>query len=153
MRPCSLFLLAGAIGVAQPSIESRLLAAHNAVRAQHHLRPLNWSDKLAQVARDWAETLLSKDEFFHRPQGKYGENLFRQWGAPATPEQVVKAWAVEAEDYNYRTNTCSKACGHYTQIVWRDTTKVGCAFARVPGREVWVCNYDPRGNYVGDRPY
>jgi hypothetical protein len=44
-------------------------------------------------------------------------------------------------------------CGHYTQIVWRNTKSVGCAVARGKGVEVWVCNYDPPGNYAGQRPY
>jgi len=44
-------------------------------------------------------------------------------------------------------------CGHYTQIVWRDTKQVGCGVARDNRREIWVCNYDPPGNWVGHRPY
>jgi pathogenesis-related protein 1 len=44
-------------------------------------------------------------------------------------------------------------CGHYTQIVWRNTKAVGCAVGGKGAREVWVCDYDPPGNYVGQRPY
>ncbi len=44
-------------------------------------------------------------------------------------------------------------CGHYTQIVWRGTTTLGCAVARSSFREVWVCEYSPAGNIVGQRPY
>lgn len=138
---------------AQPSFETRMLAAHNAVRAPLKLQPLTWSDKLAARAMNWAEALLAQDRFFHRPKSDYGENLFAITGATASPEQVVEAWAAESLDYDYRSNRCRKKCGHYTQLVWRDTRQVGCAVARNSGREVWVCYYDPRGNYVGDRPY
>jgi pathogenesis-related protein 1 len=44
-------------------------------------------------------------------------------------------------------------CGHYTQIVWRDTTSVGCAAQSCPQGEIWVCDYSPPGNYVGQHPY
>ena len=130
-----------------------MLAAHNAVRARLKLRPLAWSDRLADFARDWAETLANQHEFFHRSRNPYGENLFEITGAAATPEKVVAAWASESASYDRKSNTCYGVCGHYTQIVWRDTHSVGCAMARSLDRQVWVCNYDPPGNVVGQRPY
>jgi hypothetical protein len=66
---------------------------------------------------------------------------------------VVASWADEARGYNVSANSCTGVCGHYTQIVWRKTRSVGCAVAADPGREVWVCEYDPPGNVVGYRPY
>jgi hypothetical protein len=83
----------------------------------------------------------------------YGENLFGIRGASATPDQVVGNWASESGDYDYAANSCHRVCGHYTQIVWRDSKLVGCGVARARGREVWVCEYDPPGNWVGQRPY
>jgi uncharacterized protein YkwD len=130
-----------------------MLAAHNAVRATLSIRPLTWSDALAARAQDWATTLLARGEFIHHPKSPYGENLFEIDGATASPEQVVEAWAAESRDYDYATNKCRKVCGHYTQIVWAATTKVGCGVARNARREIWVCNYDPPGNYIGKRPY
>jgi len=105
------------------------------------------------VAQNWADTLLARKEFVHRPNSSYGENLFDVNGAGATPGQVVESWATEARNYDYSSNKCSGVCGHYTQIVWGDTKEVGCAVARGGGREVWVCEYDPPGNWVGKRPY
>jgi hypothetical protein len=74
-------------------------------------------------------------------------------GGRALPSDVVGDWASETRDYSYPTNTCAGVCGHYTQLIWSDTREVGCAVARDPAREVWVCNYDPPGNWVGERPY
>jgi pathogenesis-related protein 1 len=103
----------------------------------------------------WADTLLARKQFIHRPDSSYGENLYDVTGATVTPAEVVKAWADEARDYDYKSNTCRAraVCGHYTQVIWNTTKQVGCAVARGGGREVWVCNYDPPGNWQGKRPY
>jgi uncharacterized protein YkwD len=130
-----------------------MLAAHNAVRQRVKVRALTWSDGLAERAQAWADTLLRQREFVHSSRNPYGENLFEIMGAPATPAQVVADWASEEVNYDYRANQCHGVCGHYTQIVWRETRQVGCGVARSSGREVWVCEYQPRGNWVGRRPY
>ena len=130
-----------------------MLAAHNAVRAEVKVPPLAWSEKLADVAQKWADELLDKHQFIHNPNVSYGENLFDITGAPASAASVVKIWASESRNYNHASNSCKGVCGHYTQLVWHDSKRVGCAVARGGGREVWVCNYDPPGNWVGQRPY
>jgi uncharacterized protein YkwD len=130
-----------------------MLAAHNAVRARVGTAPLTWSGRLAARAQEWADTLLARKQFAHRPNSPYGENLFEIDGANASPAQVVDAWAAESRDYDYRSNRCCGVCGHYTQIVWGDTREVGCAVARGGGRELWVCEYDPPGNRIGKRPW
>jgi pathogenesis-related protein 1 len=155
-------------GVTTPSLlAGEMLAAHNAARLLVGVPPLVWSDRLAAVAQEWANTLLERNQFVHRPHPNLGENLFEIKGpdAHASPSQVVETWAAESHYYAYRSNTCvgvkraengtqpSVDCGHYTQVVWRTTKEVGCAVARSETREVWVCNYDPRGNWVGVRPY
>lgn len=136
-----------------PRIAQEMLAAHNSVRARHGVPPLRWSDELAKYAQKWAHTLIARGEFSHHRNLQYGENLFEVSGGSATADEVVSGWAAEAKKYNYRNNTCSGRCGHYTQIVWRDTKMVGCGMARDRGREVWVCNYEPAGNIMGERPY
>jgi uncharacterized protein YkwD len=135
------------------SLPQEMLAAHNAVRAKVSVPALSWSHELATVAQEWADELIAKNQFAHHPHPRYGENLFEISGASATPSRVVDAWASEATNYEYRTNTCRGRCGHYTQIVWRDTKTVGCAVARGHNREVWVCEYDPHGNTTGEKPY
>lgn len=130
-----------------------MLAAHNAVRAHVRVPPMRWSEKLAVVAQTWAETLLKRGKFEHQHNTGYGENLFEIRGGEAASDDVVESWTSEALDYDYRSNSCRSVCGHYTQIVWRSTYEVGCAVARGGGREVWVCEYSPPGNWVGQRPY
>jgi pathogenesis-related protein 1 len=135
------------------SIARDILTAHNEIRARVDVPPLRWSDRLAARAQDWASLLLSEQRFYHRPHTVVGENLLEITGGRASPAEVVGDWASEARDYSYRANTCRGVCGHYTQLVWTDTREVGCAVARDAGREVWVCNYEPPGNWVGERPY
>ena len=109
------------------SVPREMLTAHNAARARVGVAPLAWSGRLAAHAQDWADTLMARGEFAHRPHSGYGENLFEITGARATSSQVVSAWAEEARDYDYRSNKCHGVCGHYTQIVWGDTREVGWA--------------------------
>ncbi|HLL02819.1 MAG TPA: CAP domain-containing protein [Myxococcaceae bacterium] len=145
-----------------------MLEAHNQARATARpapkpaLPPLQWSAEATKLAESYA----AKCTFEHNPKrGDFGENL-----AAATPgswktADVVKDWNSEAAHYNLGKNTCApgKVCGHYTQLVWRNTTHVGCAVRtctknspfgkNFPTWEFWVCNYAPPGNFVGQRPY
>jgi uncharacterized protein YkwD len=130
-----------------------LVAAHNEARARVGVAPLEWSDRLAALSQEWADHLLSRRKFAHRPNSAFGENLFEITGASASPAQVVDAWVKESRIYDYTSNICRGVCGHYTQVVWNATKAVGCAVARGGGREVWVCEYDLPGNFVGQRPY
>jgi uncharacterized protein YkwD len=148
-----LLIMFAGTGDAQKEHARDMLAAHNGVRTRVGLPPLVWSDRLAAHSQEWANALIARRQFVHRPNSRYGENLFEIRGAPASPAQVVDAWASESKNYDYRSNRCRGVCGHYTQIVWRDSKEVGCAVARGKGREVWVCNYNPPGNWIGKRPY
>jgi uncharacterized protein YkwD len=130
-----------------------IVFAHNAVRQRLGLPELAWSDQLAQVAQGWADTLIQNGEFAHRRNPQFGENLYEITGGTVIPSRVVNAWAAEVASYNVQENSCAGMCGHYTQLVWRETKSVGCGMARDGRRDVWVCNYDPAGNYVGERPY
>lgn len=151
-----------------PQFARDMLDTHNAVRAgvtspapSPALEPLGWDSGAEAVAKAYA----AKCEFSHNEdRGTYGENL-----AAATPGYwdtagVVNEWAKEVQNYDYATNTCAdgKQCGHYTQVVWRDTKRVGCAtqtctrnspFPQASTWQLWVCNYAPPGNFRGQRPY
>jgi pathogenesis-related protein 1 len=130
-----------------------MLAAHNAVRAAVKTRPLVWSDKLRVAAQDWAKVLITRRGLIHSKKSKYGDNMYEMTGGKSRPKAVVKVWFSEAADYAYKTNRCRTACGHDTQVIWRDTKELGCAVARRGSCEVRVCEYSPPGNYVGERPY
>ena len=146
-----------------------MTAAHNRVRAALGLPGLAWSDDLAALARDWADYLAREkgcDFAHHGGDWPYGENLFwasairygdgRREVQPVTAEHVVRSWAAEVEDYDYQANRCriGRSCGHYTQVVWRDSRRLGCGRSVcADSGQIWVCTYDPPGNFIGRKPY
>jgi uncharacterized protein YkwD len=112
-----------------------IVQAHNAVRAKLNLPPLTWSAKIAAVAQQWADRLAARDEFVHRPKSLYGENMFKIIGSPTPAARVVKEWADEAADYDYSSNRCKAVCGHYTQLVWRDTKELALKGGRAESKK------------------
>lgn len=143
----------------EPGRLAGITAAHNKIRDPLGLPPLVWSDDLARFAQTWADKLERKGcRLDHRPRSgpdaqKYGENIYSSTGYDPTAADVVDTWAAEVADYNSKTGRCKGVCGHYTQIVWRNSQRVGCGMAACGDTEVWVCNYDPPGNFLGQKPY
>jgi hypothetical protein len=48
---------------------------------------------------------------------------------------------------------CNPGTGHFTQVVWKGTSEIGCAkvpHRTIPGTYVWVCNYNFPGNIQGE---
>ncbi|MEM9327541.1 MAG: pathogenesis-related family 1 protein [Bacteroidota bacterium] len=133
----------------------KIVDRHNYWRAEVNVDPIEWSDEMAEVAAKWARE-LKKDgcAFYHSDYG-FGENLWKGTTGYYSIEEAIDSWASEKADYNYSSNKCrrGKVCGHYTQIVWANTQKVGCAQVTCDGYTIWVCEYDPPGNWVGQRPY
>jgi len=84
-----------------PSALARdMLALHRAVRARVGMAPLAWSERLAARSQEWANTLLARRLFVHRPHSTYGENLFEIIGAAASSVEVVNTWAAESRNYD-----------------------------------------------------
>ncbi|GAB6183524.1 CAP domain-containing protein [Thermodesulfovibrio hydrogeniphilus] len=134
--------------------KEELLIEHNKWRRYVSVPDLRWSEELASIAHDWADKLSVRCQMYHS-SNNLGENIF--WANyPAKPKDVVDYWAKERFDYDYINNSCraGKRCGHYTQMVWRETREVGCGRAKCrDGSYIWVCNYKPTGNIAGKRPY
>ncbi|KAJ4792697.1 hypothetical protein LUZ62_043943 [Rhynchospora pubera] len=130
------------------------LAQHNLARKQLGIPSLVWDEAVANYSRKYAALRQSDCKLIHS-HGDYGENLFWGSGDCWTVNQIVQAWFIEMKDYDYPTNTCRKVCGHYTQIVWRNTKRLGCAVVICDDDQgtFAICNYDPPGNYVGMWPY
>lgn len=135
------------------------LYTHNLIRLSHWQLPLVWDPQLEAYASWWANQRKSDCRLQHSfPEGGFqlGENIYWGGGSDWRPRDAVSAWASEEKDYLYDTNTCrsGRVCGHYTQIVWRSTRRVGCARVVCDDGNVFMtCNYDPPGNVVGERPY
>jgi len=157
-------------GVGEPANLMGITLAHNQVRAMVQtgtpLPALTWSPALAATAAAWValctDTMAPTGLVDHnagRSTGHpyyVGENIYASSGT-ATGQQAVTSWASEGANYNYATGTCTGGtCGHYTQVVWRDTLEVGCALGTCPQlqfKSTIVCDYGPGGNIGTQKPY
>jgi len=131
---------------------------HNARRHDVGVAPLEWSPALAAVAQSWADHLANENgcRLTHTVNGPYGENLFGGTGAPYTALDASRDWYSEISRYTYGvvTETNFAATGHYTQMVWSRTTQVGIGQAACRGGgTVIAAEYNPPGNYIGQKPY
>jgi pathogenesis-related protein 1 len=137
------------------------LQHHNKARADVGTKPLEWSPELAAYAQEWADHLASNDCAFEHRSGQYrvkgyGENIF--WGSASVYNALSasESWYSEIEQYVHGTLTSENwsAAGHYTQMVWYNTTAVGIGIATCKsGAVLIVANYNPPGNYMGEKAY
>jgi pathogenesis-related protein 1 len=127
------------------------LRVHNQARSAVGVPPLTWSTELAENAQLWADKLEATGEIKHSPPGNYGENLAAQT-PPFVPADAARLWLAERKQFQ-PGQTDFNGVGHYTQMVWRDTTRVGYGIATVQGMTVVVANYEPAGNIGGQSPF
>ena len=143
-----------------PNDASKILALHNQYRGEVGTPALTWDASLQASAQKWADHMLATGARNHDPsiKGKIGENLYwsnsEAWGRPADalyPASAAQSWYAE-KGYLGK---------HYTQMVWRNTTKVGCGVASKTEKQgtterkwqVVVCRYSPIGNIAGQKPF
>ena len=132
-----------------PALEAdarALLDAHNRYRASHCAPPLAWSVALARTAQVWADGLRERGCALEHSQAGLGENLAGGTAGTLPADVVVALWYRESAEYSFRRPGFSMQTGHFTQLVWRSTTELGCGRATCSGLDLWVCNYDPPGN-------
>jgi uncharacterized protein YkwD len=145
-----------------------VLQVHNRARKEVGVPPLVWDRRLAAFATVWARYLArDKQGIRHRPRHgiwaqRYGENIAMMGGTRPVHRYGYKGsvqWYREKQAYRGQVSSGAsiQQIGHYTQMVWRGTKRVGCGIASYQkGGWHWsilVCNYDPSGNTVGHRPY
>jgi pathogenesis-related protein 1 len=147
-----------------PAEARAFVNAHNAVRAAVQMPagyvgpwvpipPVAWSDEVASSAQAWADHLHDdmKCGLMH-DDTRYGENL--AGGKKIDAEDAVRMWAGEGSKYRYSPKyDFEPKTGHYTQLVWRKTTHIGCARVSCGRNTVVVCRYSPAGNHIGKAPY
>ncbi|XP_072133859.1 uncharacterized protein [Mobula birostris] len=140
-----------------------LVNAHNEYRSQvmdaSYMLRMKWDNDLEELALTHAKECIWEH---NKNRGQTGENLYSVTGT-VDLKLAVEKWYLEAADYTYDTMECTplKMCGHYTQVVWADSDKVGCAshFCDVlqgltdNNLSILVCNYSPPGNVLGQNPY
>jgi hypothetical protein len=144
-------------------LRGAVIDSHNVARAAVGTPPIAWSDALAVSARAYAEEMARTGRFEHAHQpmgpGRQGENLWTGTRDAYDYAEMMGHWLAERKDFvnlpvpaASRTGTFGDV-GHYTQIVWRGSTEVGCALASNARDDYLVCRYSPPGNVVGWRAY
>jgi hypothetical protein len=138
-----------------------ILHLHDSVRSALHLPGLQWSPALAKDALEWGKRLARDNKGHHDARLitlNEGENLW--WGTADAFSYVdmVGYWANEQKNFVYGVfpncqSSPSAVVGHYTQIVWKNTTSVGCALVGNGKTDFLVCRYSPPGNVEGEKPY
>ncbi len=146
----------------QDQLLKAMLAAHNNARRVVGTGDLVLDPALSKQALEYAQELARSGSFQHSPPSArpgQGENLWAGTAGRFTHEQQAAAWIDEKQYYIHdRFPYVSKTgnwqdVGHYTQIIWRDTTRLGCGLATGGNRDYVVCRYSPPGNVSGQFAY
>jgi len=120
-----------------------------------------WDSELAEHSKNYSRLCVwehSGPHGFNNLDYGYGENLYASTHTGMTGAKLsnigVDSWGLEWKDYNPIDNTCSKVCGHYTQVVWETSVRIGCGVTECSdidglswGGTLVVCQYWPPGNY------
>jgi len=128
-----------------------VLDEHNTLRAKHSAPPLTWDEAMASEAQSWAE----KCTWGH--SNAAGENIWAGSGSTFSGASAVKSWYNEVTNpgYDFSNPGTSDGTGHFTAVVWKSTTRLGCAMKVCtplhpmdwnPGNFL-VCQYSPAGNF------
>uniref|UniRef100_A0A0K0FUY9 CAP domain-containing protein (inferred by orthology to a human protein) n=1 Tax=Strongyloides venezuelensis TaxID=75913 RepID=A0A0K0FUY9_STRVS len=132
-------------------MKKKLLEESNKYREHHGAPPLTIDSELETKAQNYAEKLASTGNFAHDPKNdvdETGENL-GFGSALKVAATVVKLWYDENKYYDYASGQYSSKVGHFTQLVWKASTKAGFGVAKGSNGFYVVCKYKPRGNIIG----
>lgn len=140
------------------NFEARLLAIHNRERAAKGAQPLVWDRSLASAAAAYGPALTTLGSLAHsEPSSRpgQGENLWMGSRGAYSLEEMAGSWADERSLFrpgifpNVSASGKWSDVGHYTQMIWRGTTAVGCSLQRSARWDFLICRYSPPGNVVG----
>ena len=148
----------------QPAVSAaeRLLVVHNAERLRLGLPPLAWNPSLARDAGDYAKQLLSQGRLQHASisaRKGNGENLWMGTAGAWNSDAMVGMFLDERRHFRAATFPDVSLTGnwsdvgHYTQLMWTSTYRIGCAMATGPTDDILVCRYREAGNVEGERAF
>jgi hypothetical protein len=149
---------AGAQSSFAAQFPARIVAAHNVERARVGAPPLAWDNALGAAAAAYAQQMAMTGRFMHsdrKARRGVGENLWMGSRGAFSVETMVGGWASERRWFvpgtfpNVSRTGNWDDVGHYTQMIWPATQRVGCALASTPRIDYLVCRYATAGNIDG----
>jgi hypothetical protein len=158
-------VLAVPSGAAQRQIDplaGRMLLVHNRERALVGVPALVWDPELARSAASYGPALAAAGRLIHSPRASrpgQRENLSWAQRGLLTPEQLADMWVLEKRYFVPGVFPAVSRTGswrdvsHYTQMIWRTTTRFGCAIHSSPSWDFLICRYSPPGNADGRRVF
>ncbi|KAM9234674.1 cysteine-rich secretory protein 3-like [Dugong dugon] len=145
-------------------VQMEIVNKHNELRRgvspeASDMLKMEWDNEAAANAQNWADKCIYEhsDTEDRRTSINCGENLFMS-SAPTSWSSGIQNWYDENLDFVYGVGPTSPnaVVGHYTQVVWSTSFRVGCGIGYCPDQSTlkyyYVCHYCPVGNYV-DRLY
>ena len=150
------------IGANDSLFIERMLALHNRERAAVGAPPLAWDPMLAESAASYGPSLQQIGRLVHSPRETrpgQRENLAMGSTGHIQDVQLARMWVDEKQLFtpglfpNVSRTGYWKDVAHYTQMVWKGTTHVGCALHRGGGNAFLICRYSPPGNADGKPVY
>ncbi|CAF0787118.1 unnamed protein product [Brachionus calyciflorus] len=137
--------------ISQRKFINEALDAHNKYRKLHDAPALELSNELTEQALEWAEHLAERGQLKYKNASlknePIGENILRAKIFYLSGDECTNEWYKEENDYKYN-GLFTPSTGHFTQLVWKNTRKVGFAYAQTSdGYFYVVANYYPAGNF------
>lgn len=138
----------------------RVTAVHNEERTRAGVGPMRWDSALARDAEAYARQLARLGDMRHSSpdvRRGQGENLWMGTRGAFTYDRMVRDWASEKNLFRAGAFPAVSRSGswhdvgHYTQMIWPQTARVGCGIAQSAQWDFLVCRYTPGGNVMGQR--
>ena len=140
------------------AVGMRIVSLHNQLRYAAGVQPIIWDRGLAAAADAYAAQLARTGRWGHSPQASrpgQGENLWMGTRGAFSVDEMVGAWASEGRLFRRGSFPAVSRSGnwedvgHYTQMIWPGSTRVGCAIRSSHSNDYLVCRYSPAGNVFG----
>ncbi|XP_067930719.1 cysteine-rich venom protein-like [Watersipora subatra] len=142
-----------------PTLREEIVSTHNSLRSTinaSNMQKMVWDSELASLAQKWADNCeFDHDNKRRNIPGRFtvGQNLalgHHDWS------EALHSWWNEIAEFTYnRQDMELEKVGHFTQMAWAESVKVGCGWANCTNMapRLYVCNYSPGGNFEIWKPY